>query len=61
MNKDNKVYLDNLVQQDQNEERERQRAEWREWNPELLEGYIYIPTAQNNSEQDQEQFKIQFV
>ena len=40
--KENQVYLDSLVVKEQ---KERQQADLEEWNPELVNGYVYIPTA----------------
>ena len=50
--KENHVYLDNLVVEAQ---KERQRADFDDWNPELVDGYVYIPTAplaQDNNEEE---------
>ena len=40
--KENKVYLETLVEE---EKMERQKADLEEWNPELVDGYVYIPIA----------------
>ena len=43
--KENRDYFDAIIEKDQHAQRERQRAEWEDWNPEEL---TYTSTAQNN-------------